>query len=340
AAEREKNHSIGLALLLANEAVGATKSEPTTEAQSALLSALLTHPQLQKILDVHNARMTSVAFSPDGKRLASGKHNTVWLWDAESGQPLGALMGHEGGVWSVAFSPDGKRLVSASDDKTVRLWDAESGQPVGPPLKGHESGVRSVAFSPDGKRLASASEASTVRVWDAESGYPLEPPLGPLDGHEFITSVAFSRDGKRLASASLDNTVRLWDAESGQPPLGPPLTGHQGSVNSVAFSPDGKRLASASDDKTVRLWDVDPRSWQQRACGIANRNLTRAEWREYLGDQSYRKTCPDLPGPDDAPQAAAIQSSPGAGKAPSAESASAPTEAPGPAVTAPPVTQP
>ncbi|KIN96777.1 hypothetical protein M404DRAFT_37725, partial [Pisolithus tinctorius Marx 270] len=127
-------------------------------------------PVEQQLLHGHTSEVSSVAFSPDGKRIVSGSSDkTVRVWDVEGGVQIGRpLEGHTEEVSSVAFSPDGKRIVSGSKDKTVRVWDVEGGVQIGSPLVGHTDAVESVAFSPGGKRIVSGSRDKTVRVWENE----------------------------------------------------------------------------------------------------------------------------------------------------------------------------
>ncbi|WP_424097289.1 AAA-like domain-containing protein [Moorena producens] len=218
---------------------------PTTSPLYALQQSI---SQFRKgaVLTGHQSSVNSVAFSPDGQRLATASDDkTARIWDLQGNQ-IAVLTGHQDKVGRVAFSSDGQRLATGSVDGTARIWDNQGNQIA--LLRGHQSSVNSVAFSPDGQRLATGSVDGTARIWDNQGNQ-----IALLRGHQnWVGRVAFSPDGQRLATASWDGTARIWDNQGNEIAV---LTGHQDKVGRVAFSPDGQRLVTGSDDNTARIWD-------------------------------------------------------------------------------------
>ncbi|KAK3298813.1 uncharacterized protein B0H64DRAFT_371246 [Chaetomium fimeti] len=201
----------------------------------------------------HSGPVRVVAFSPDGKTLATASETpdyTLRLWDVATGKCRQMLEGHRDSVQVVAFAPDGKMLASGSVDHTVRLWDVATGVHRYT-LEGHSDSVTIVAFSPNSKLLAWTSEDCILQLCDVTTGICRQTLTGHSDQ---VQVVAFAPDGKTLASGSVDCTIRLWDVPTGI--CWQTLEGHSNRVQVVAFSSDGKTLASGSVDCTIRLWDV------------------------------------------------------------------------------------
>jgi WD40 repeat protein len=201
----------------------------------------------------HQGHVFSVAFSPDGKTLATASEDhTIKLWDVNTGANVRTLAGHTNWVFAATFVPDGKWLVSGGEDHAVILWDIATGRELGR-FAGHAQPVRSVAIAPDGSLLATCDNTGNIKLWNLSTGRELFTMVSERRGPE-VFSVAFSPDGQRLVSASADQTARVWDVRNGHELL--TLRGHSASVWTAKFSPDGQTIATGSTDRTIKLWNA------------------------------------------------------------------------------------
>ncbi len=202
-------------------------------------------------LQGHTGPVWSVAFSPDGRTLATGSDdNTLRLWDPRTGQERAVLTGHNGAVFAVAFAHSGTFLVSGGGDGAIRLWNvAERREEEGLPLR--NGNVRRVAISRDDRILAVASNTQGVELWDLQA-HELRKTLPGRQGT--IQALALAPDCRTLATGDARGSIRFWDPATGEERTS--LVGDSLGVRALAFSPDGRELASAgAGDRGVKLWD-------------------------------------------------------------------------------------
>lgn len=238
----------------------------------------------------------SVAFSPDGHFLAGvGFSGVAAIWDATSWSQVQAF-DH---VNSLAFSPDSHILALAVTGSTrgeIHFWNVTSHSVESTlSVTGSAAAVQGVAYSPDGKTLASIDSSGAINFWNLQTGKvdPKQSFTGGASRFSNWYGVIFNPDGKILVAYD-GVTIILWDVQTNAQVVRPIFDPR--NYYNVAFSPDGLYLVESQANGPVIVRSVTPDGWAAEACRIANRNLTRAEWNQFVGaTESYQRTCPDLP---------------------------------------------
>lgn len=223
---------------------------PIQASQGPVRSANSTHVFIYR---GHSGWVTSLAWSPDGTRIASGSWDTtVQVWSVATGNTLQTYRQHTQPVKSVSWSPaGGGYIASGSWDTTAQVWEATTGERLLPDYYRHQTQVEAVAWSPNGRYIASAGVDGLVQVWHAFN----KRTIVSYAGHRGqISALSWSPDARYIASASHDHTVHIWEAQTGKVLLD--YKQHNGQVTAVAWSPDGRQIASADEEGLVHLWSV------------------------------------------------------------------------------------
>jgi WD40 repeat protein len=244
--------------------------------------------------------METVTYSPDGKSFVSmDRQRDVWLWDLSEREPRPiALPSRKGYLRRPVFSPDSAKLVIGCEDNLLQLIDLTVPSSSAVSLEGISGNCSQIVFSPNSHLMASTDLSGTVILWDMKTHPTLLARLptyrGGSRGGSWMGKLVFNPTSKVLASSNEEGLLLLWDVTV-NPPKSITLSHDQRNVKALSFSPDGRFLAAGSPQGVLTLWDVNFESLSDKACRIANRNLRRTEWLEYLTEDSYRPTCKDLP---------------------------------------------
>jgi WD40 repeat protein len=247
-------------------------------------------------VDTGSARVSTLSFSPDGETLAVGfLDGRLGVYDPRTGRSIAGPLDVDTVplvLGTVVWTADGKRLFTGGQDGTLRIFDTTtwtvSGQVTLVPL-GYS--LRRSTLSPDGRVLLVPSESGDVFVVDAVTGKPMGAPL--IAGGTALQAASFTNDMKWIVALSRDGALRLWDATTHRS-VGPPMQAHDGYADSlIAYGPE-LMITGSQNDGHVVVWNLDPATWGPRACELAGRNLTQAEWTLYIGG-TYHQTCPQWP---------------------------------------------